>query len=65
MGVYELVFAVCGFFGVTVMSILLYEIRRTRESIEKLNEKVAIIIGKVELHENRIDRIENHIYAPS
>ena len=63
MGVYEIVLAVCGFFGVTTMSMLLYEIRRTRESIERLNDKVAIVIGKVELHESRIERIENHVYS--
>lgn len=55
-----LVLAICGFFGVTLISMLLYEIRKTRESIESLNEKVAVVISKVELHENRIDRLEGH-----
>lgn len=58
-----LILAVCGFFGVTLTSMLLYEIRRTRESIESLNEKVAVVISKVEMHESRIERIESHVYV--
>lgn len=65
MGVYEIVLAVCGFLGVTITSMLLYEIRKTRESIDRLNEKVGVIIGKVEVHSDRLDRIENHIYVTS
>ena len=56
-----IVFSVAGFLGVTLTAILTYEIRKTRESIELLNSQVAVVISKVELHENRIDRHEGHI----
>ena len=56
-----LIVGVCGFFGLTLTSMLLFEIRKTRESIEALNEKMAVIISKVEFHETRIDRLENHL----
>jgi len=55
-----IVVGLAGFLGVTLMSMLLYEIRKTRESIEVLNSQVAVVISKVELHENRIDRLEGH-----
>lgn len=55
-----LVLSLAGFLGVTLTAILTYEIRKTRESIELLNMQVAVVISKVELHENRIDRLEGH-----
>jgi len=55
-----IVVGLAGFLGVTLMSMLLYEIRKTRESIEVLNSQVAVVISKVELQENRIDRLEGH-----
>ncbi len=59
MDLSAIVLGLTGFFGITMTSMLLYEIRRTRESIESLNEKVAVVISKVETHESRIDRLES------
>lgn len=38
--------------------IAISEIRRTRDSIEKLNINVAVVITKTDNHEQRITRLE-------
>lgn len=44
---------------------LVYEIRRTRESIEQLNIKMAVIIRDIDDHGHRIEKLEDHYGSAS
>jgi hypothetical protein len=39
---------------------LVYEIRRTRESVEQLNIKIAVVIRDIDDHGHRIEKLEDH-----
>ena len=40
---------------------LISEIKKTRESIQELNLKIAVVIQQVDFHEKRIENIEKKI----
>jgi len=44
---------------------LVYEIRRTRESVEQLNIKIAVVIRDIDDHGHRIERLEDHYGSTS
>ncbi len=44
--------------AVGAVGLALLELRRMRESVEKLNVNVAVVIEKTDNHERRITRLE-------
>lgn len=50
--------AVLSFLAAGGVAILAFEIHALRKSVERLNEKMAVILERTETHERRIERLE-------
>jgi hypothetical protein len=57
----NLLLGMLGFLLTGIASWFVVEVRSARQSIEELNVNVAKVIERLELHEERIDRLENSI----
>lgn len=59
--VLNLLLGVCGFLLTGIAAWFVLEFREMRKSVEYLNIQISNIIGKIETHENRIEKIEGHL----
>lgn|GEM_PF-2093489 len=50
--------AALSFFACGIAAFVVYELRLLRESVERLNEKMAVVISDLGQHERRIEKLE-------
>jgi hypothetical protein len=56
----EIVLGGIGSMLLLLLKIAVDELKAMRVSVVELNEKVAVVISRLDSHENRITRLEDH-----
>jgi hypothetical protein len=57
---FEVMISLGGAVGLWILKDAVNQLRALRESVAELNSKIAVVVSRIDTHENRLNRLEEN-----